>query len=214
MISETLLVPIISGGCVILSGCIERLMNLMCPELRKKTIALCCKRNNTEDSDEEDEINSPATCVLKLIWEEPNINKNVKYTSKINNNQHYSIEIPHNSYNACVNVYDEFSKKSETGRYYLNVKLSNIDNNNVKIFIKRFREKGIFNREWVPSSFKPFEYIKAKNGINRFTSKSLIGVNDVLHEQLGVMIESNTESYSKCLIERAYLENKPMCNRI
>ena len=38
MISETLLVPIISGGCVILSGCIERLMNLMCPEIDNRKI--------------------------------------------------------------------------------------------------------------------------------------------------------------------------------
>ena len=93
--------------------------------------------------------------------------------------------------------HQEYLKKSDTGIYYLAVKLSNVNNNNVKLFIKRFREKNLFNKEWVPSSFKPIEYIEGKNGNNIFTTKSLIGTRDVLFEQLGVMVESNTESYSK-----------------
>ena len=210
MISETLLVPIISGGCVILSACMERLMNYICPEVRKKIINLCFKNKNTEPIDDIN-INSPATCVLKILWESPDIGKNkFKYTSTVNNDQYYNIEIPPVVNNVCVNVYQEYLKKSDTGIYYLAVKLSNVDNNNVKLFIKRFREKNLFNKEWVPSSFKPIEYIEGKNGINIFTTKSLIGIRDVLFEQLGVMVESSTESYSKCIIERVYLENKPI----
>jgi hypothetical protein len=219
MITETLLVPVISGACVILSACTERLMNFICPEIRKEIINLCFKNKNenTEQfgdiSYNEIDINSPATCVLKILWEEPNIGKNqYKYTSIVNNDQYYNIEIPPVLNNACVNVYQEYLKVSDTGIYYLAVKLSNVNNNNnnVKLFIKRFREKNLINKEWVPSSFKPVEYIEGKNGINIFTAKSLIGIHDVLFEQLGVMVESNTESYSNCIIERAYLENKPM----
>ena len=217
MITETLLVPIISGGCVILSACMERLMNHICPGIRKEIISLCFKNKNenTEHfgdiSYNEIDINSPATCVLKILWEEPNIGKNqYKYTSTVNNDQYYNIEIPPALNNVCVNVYQEYLKKSDTGIYYLAVKLSNVNNNNVKLFIKRFREKNLFNKEWVPSSFKPIEYIEGKNGNNIFTTKSLIGTRDVLFEQLGVMVESNTESYSNCIIERVYLENKPI----
>ena len=116
MVSETLLVPIITGGCGILSICIERTTNIVCPELRKKIINLCSKSEAQEDEeDEEDEeeppvippvihddisnnniiINSPATCVFDIVWESPNIGKNKSiYTSVINNGNHYNIEIP------------------------------------------------------------------------------------------------------------------------
>ena len=232
MVSETLLVPIITGGCGILSICIERTTNIVCPELRKKIINLCAKSEAQEDEeDEEDEeeppvippvihddisnnniiINSPATCVFDIVWESPNIGKNKSiYTSVINNGNHYNIEIPPSLNNVCVNVYKEFFKRSATKKYYLAVKLSNLTNDNVKLFIKRFRVKNFINREWVPTSFKPFEYIQGKEGINIFTTNSFIGVNDVLFEQLGVMVESNENTYSNCVIERVYLENRQM----
>jgi hypothetical protein len=35
MVNETILVPIITGGCVILSAYMERIMNIICPEIRK-----------------------------------------------------------------------------------------------------------------------------------------------------------------------------------
>ena len=131
MITETLLVPIISGGCVILSACMERLMNHICPGIRKGIISLCFKNKNenTEHfgdiSYNEIDINSPATCVLKILWEEPNIGKNqYKYTSTVNNDQYYNIEIPPALNNVCVNVYQEYLKKSDTGIYYLAVKQS------------------------------------------------------------------------------------------
>ena len=225
MVNETILVPIITGGCVILSACMERIMNIICPEIRKKIVNLCFKDKNRENtpppsppppppspSPRPYTINSPATCVLKILWENPNIGKNkFKYVSTINNGEYYNIEIPPNLKNINVNVYQEYLYKSETNEYCLAVKLNNVNTDNVKIFIKRFREKNFLNREWVPTSFKPFEYIKGKNGNNLFTAKSYIGTNDVLFEQLGVMVESNTETYSKCIIERVYLENKPMC---
>ena len=213
MISEPLLVPIITGGCVILSACMERVMTIICPEIRRSIANICFKYENEESPPPHPYIiNSPATCVLKILWEDPNIGKNkFKYVSTINNGDYYNIEIPPNLNNINVNVYQEYLEKSETNEYHLSVKLSNVNTDNVKIFIKRFREKNIFNREWVPTSFKPFEYIKGKNGNNLFTTKSFIGINDVLFEQLGVMVESNTKTYSKCIIERVYLENKPMC---
>ena len=43
-----------------------------------------------------------------------------------------------------------------------------------------------------------------------FTINSFIGINDVLFEQLGVMVESNNNTYSNCVIEQVYLENRPM----
>ena len=223
MISETLLVPIITGGCGILSICMERTMNILCPELRKKIINLCVKREHEEEppiippvipsdiSNNKIIINSPATCVFNIVWESPNIGKNkFIYTSIIKNGDYYNIEIPPFLNNVCVNVYKEFFKRSSTKEYHLAVKLSNVNNDNVKLFIKRFRVKNFFNREWVPTSFKPFEYIQGKNGINMFTINSFIGINDVLFEQLGVMVESNNNTYSNCVIEQVYLENRPM----
>ena len=210
---QPLLVPIITGGCVILSACMERVMTIICPEIRRSIANICFKYENEESPPPPPYIiNSPATCVLKILWEDPNIGKNkFKYVSTINNGDYYNIEIPPTLNNINVNVYQEYLEKSETNEYHLSVKLSNVNTDNVKIFIKRFREKNIFNKEWVPTSFKPFEYIKGKNGNNLFTTKSFIGINDVLFEQLGVMVESNTKTYSKCIIERVYLENKPMC---
>ena len=237
MISETLLVPIITGGFIILSGCTERLMNWLCPEVRKKTISICCpnEKKNVLDAEEHQEehqeetreehreghreghreeisINSYATSILKIVWEEPNIGKDkFYYTSKTNNNKFYSVEIPANLNHICVYIYQEFSEKPENGNYYLNAKLSNINNsNNVKLFIKRFREKGIFNKEWVSTSFQPFQGINAENGINMFNAKSLIGSHDILHEQIGIMIESQLNHNTNCIIERAYLDDKPM----
>lgn len=121
-----------------------------------------------------------------------------------------TIVIPPSLNDVCVNVYKEFFKRSATKEYHLAVKLSNLNNDNVKLFVKRFKVKSLINREWVPTSFKPFEYIEGKEGINIFTTNSFIGINDVLFEQLGVMVESNENTCSNCVIERVYLENRQM----
>ena len=137
MISEPLLVPIITGGCVILSACMERVMTIICPEIRRSIANICFKYENEESPPPPPYIiNSPATCVLKILWEDPNIGKNkFKYVSTINNGDYYNIEIPPTLNNINVNVYQEYLEKSETNEYHLSVKLSNVNTDNVKIFL-------------------------------------------------------------------------------
>ena len=65
MISEPLLVPIITGGCVILSACMERVMTIICPEIRRSIANICFKYENEESPPPPPYIiNSPATLSL------------------------------------------------------------------------------------------------------------------------------------------------------
>lgn len=124
--------------------------------------------------------------------------------------------IPKQTVQGTVSIYRKFNDKPEDGYYYFEVELKSVTQGMVQLFIKRFDKDYKFSENF------SHEYKKAKNGMNVFKIDSKIGENGIKHEQVGVMVKSvsvdnktkkkmksKNIGYSKCIITRAYLKDKP-----
>ncbi len=124
--------------------------------------------------------------------------------------------IPKKTVQGTVNIYRKFNDKPEGGYHYFEVELKSVTQGMVQLFIKRFDKDYKFSENF------SHEYKKAKNGMNVFKIDSKIGENGIKHEQVGVMVKSvsvdnktkkkmksKNIGYSKCIITRAYLKDKP-----
>ena len=124
--------------------------------------------------------------------------------------------IPKKTVQGTVSIYRNFNDKPEDGYHYFEVELKSVTQGMVQLFIKRFDKDYNFSKKFSK------EYKKPKNGMNVFKIDSKIGEDDIKHEQVGIMVKSvsvdnktkkkmksKNIGYSKCIITRAYLKDKP-----
>ena len=206
---------IITGSCAILGIIVERSMNCVCPQSKTNDkgnivnvkCVIKCKcipikiPNNLIPKNE-----------LNVLFEPPFNRDSYRYTSLLDN-RYYSVNLPPNLDLikdgktvdiGSVCIYREFTIYPITGKYFLDLKLTNISYGEVKIFIKRFDDN------WLPQGDN--EYIIAEEGLNSVEFISQIGFYDVTKEQVGLAVFSkkNGSENSTCIIEEAHLSHKPL----
>jgi hypothetical protein len=191
---------IIAGACTISLYLVKKLTQCICPG------RMAIEYHSGNPSQE-----CIPVVTLEKLWEEiidvngqqligGDVNRYAKQDGNI-----WDVNI--NDKNAFAHIYREVFQKPKSGNHYFRIKLKNITDNHVFIFIKRFKgppnewkfsedEEGIFKQ-------------RAVEGLNYIYKPSLIGEGDVTKEQIGITFESRSLiNPISGIIEEAYYSDK------
>lgn len=220
----SIIVALVSGGCAISSLLIERILKFDCSrnkiednkeESTSRNCFIdyrCCKRKIP--------YNPRPVSVLNKVFEPPfncyNVNKDknkMKYCRVLSDNS-YLVDIEPRIHlinngkvveDGNVNIYKEFTNRTESGYYYLQAEINHIIRDNVKLFVKRF------DKDW--NFIGKIEYIEAVNGVNKLKAKCEIGNFNICFEQVGIQVfcyDKEMDGNAVCIINKVYLDDKPL----
>ena len=181
--------------CYFIISC-KKLTTCLCPG----KVVISCKKGTPS-------LDNTPTVTLTKLWEEIydddelqsiGLNKN-RYG--IQSDKQWNVTIP--DIKAFAHIYREIFQIPESEYHFFRVKLRNITDHKVTLFIKRFRgtpSDWEFTREKEAIFNQP-----AVEGVNYIYRKYLIGQGDVTKEQVGLTIESgSSRNPATCIIEEAY----------
>lgn len=111
-----------------------------------------------------------------------------------------------------VYVYTDMYEAPPDKQRFLRIRLKGIQSNAKICFIQKYWTGT--SREFIQSNFHPpkVKNIYARDGVHTYLQPSLIGVDDVTKEQIGIHFNANEVGYG-CVIEEAYTSTPTrMCN--
>ena len=114
-----------------------------------------------------------------------------------------------------VYVYTDMYNASANKQRFLRLRLTGVPANAKISFVHKYWSGT--SREYIESEFHPPKYtpIKPVNGVHKYLEPSLIGVDDVTKEQLGIHFSARDVAYKDCVVEEAYMkEPTNICNLI
>lgn len=198
---------IVTGTCALTLLLVKYIIQCVCPGHITFESKSGCKKPN--------ELNPLVT--LKTLWEEKwtpqhePIGKNKYKMAKQNKiNNIWNINIQDNE--SMVHIYREDGPKPESGNHYLYVKIILLDGNpDINLFVKRFIGDANcwdFTTKKIPIYKVPVIFnrncCKKITGEATLFIKSLIDIEDITKEQIGITIKGKC----KCIIEEAYYSDK------
>ncbi len=193
---------VVAGACAISLYLVKRLTNCICSG---QVFCLCRPGSNNPD-------NSPIDTLNQLYEEKWDADGHHPYggsARKFVQQDGEVWDVTVNERDSYAHLFQLVKQRPESGRHYLRLKLSNVTNLHVYLFIKRYQ--GDSKCYSFSETHQKIYHKRAINGINIIDMPSFIGQGDVTKEQIGITIDTkDRDQPSSCVISQAYYSDQKL----